>query len=119
MTSKEGKPTQEATVNKYWEGKLSIPTQVTCNLGFTWLPANYDVLKSFDAQHWAAAFLDTLRNNPEIIIDHDLMVTWFANALMRGFDEHYWRTPEYKRMIRRALFPWWNWRRYFPATVRP
>ena len=98
------------------ENQVVPNVQRECNLGLSWLGKDYNVLLSFDAQRWAAAFLDTLRNHPEIIIDHDLMVTWFANALMRGFDEHYWRTPEYKRMIRRALNPWWSWKRWIPLA---
>ena len=100
------------------EKKQIVPNvQRECNLGLRWLPHSFKALDSFDAQHWAASFLDTLRENPQIIIDHDLMVCWFANALMRGFDEHYWRTPQYKRMIRRALHPWWSWRRYWVART--
>jgi len=73
---------------------------------------NFDVLKSFDARHWAAAFMAITQAHPEITVDYELMTTWFANALMRGFDEHRWRTTDYKRSIRRALHPWWSWRRY-------
>lgn len=40
-------------------------------------------LPSFDAQDWAKAFC---KLNPSM--DEGLMLTWFANALMRGFDEH-------------------------------
>jgi hypothetical protein len=81
------------------------------------LPKNFSVHRTFDAQLWAAYFLETLRQNPEIIIDHDLMATWFANALMRGYDEHRWRTLEYKRTVRRALFPWWNWKHWGLADI--
>lgn len=50
-------------------------------------------LPSFDAQDWAAAFCKIATNlgykdadgKP---IDEGWMITWFANALMRGFDEH-------------------------------
>ncbi len=69
-------------------------------------------LHSFDAEVWAASFIETIKTNPEIVIDKELMRGWFANALMRGFDEYYWRTPTYKRLIRRLKFPWWSWRRY-------
>lgn len=96
------------------EAMNSVAPRV-CNLGLPWLPKNYDVLKSFDAERWAAKFLETLHDNPEIVIDHDLMVGWFANALMRGYDEHYWQTSEYKRKVRHALFPWWNWRHWIKS----
>lgn len=39
-------------------------------------------LPSFDAQDWAEAFC---KLNPHI--DKDIMIGWFANALMRGYDE--------------------------------
>jgi hypothetical protein len=40
-------------------------------------------LPSFDARDWATAFC---KLNPTM--DEGTMLTWFANALMRGFDEH-------------------------------
>jgi hypothetical protein len=76
-----------------------------------------DLLKSFDARVWAAAFMETLRENPAITVDHELMVTWFANSLMRGYDEHYWKSSEYRRSIRRALFPWWSWKHWVAAPL--
>ena len=39
-------------------------------------------LPSFDARDWAAAFC---ARNPGA--DESVMIGWFANALMRGFDE--------------------------------
>lgn len=39
-------------------------------------------LPSFDAQDWAKAFVKLHGG------DEGLMLAWFANALMRGFDEH-------------------------------
>jgi len=39
-------------------------------------------LPSFDAQDWAKAFC---KLNPSA--DYELMLAWFANALMRGYDE--------------------------------
>lgn len=38
---------------------------------------------SFDARDWAEAFC---KRNPAV--DEETMLGWFANALMRGFDEH-------------------------------
>lgn len=40
-------------------------------------------LPSFDAKDWAEAFC---KLNPSV--DEGLMITWFATALMRGYDEH-------------------------------
>jgi hypothetical protein len=101
--------------SNYWEGKVTKPEQRTCNLGVegaTPHPLMSNPLPSFDAEIWAAAFISTLRRNPEIIVDHSLMVTWFANALMRGYDEHRYSTKEYKASVRRILHPWWSWKRY-------
>ena len=43
-------------------------------------------LPSFDARDWAKAFCK-ITSEREIVIDEALMITWFANALMRGYDE--------------------------------
>ena len=43
-------------------------------------------LPSFDARDWAKAFCARMAGG--LVIDEELMTTWFANALMRGFDEH-------------------------------
>lgn len=48
--------------------------------------------ESFDARVWATAFVQTVRENPSIATDEDTMLGWFANALMRGWDEHARRT---------------------------
>lgn len=50
-------------------------------------------LPSFDARDWAKAFckvateLRYCNNETGAPIDEEWMVTWFANALMRGYDE--------------------------------
>jgi len=54
-------------------------------------------LPSFDAHDWAAAFCKIATNlgykgTDGKPIDEEWMTTWFANALMRGFDEHVART---------------------------
>ena len=52
-------------------------------------------LDSFDAQVWAREFIrrfdGCVVGNGEAV-DRELMVLWFANALMRGYDEHRWKT---------------------------
>lgn len=48
-------------------------------------------LPSFDARDWASAFCKTAKTHGHDI-DEGWMITWFANALMRGFDEHAART---------------------------
>lgn len=44
-------------------------------------------LPSFDARDWAEAFVKTVKEHPEIASDEGAMIGWFANALMRGYDE--------------------------------
>lgn len=46
-----------------------------------------EILKSFDARDWARAFVCYVHNNPAIPTDEETMTGWFANALMRGYDE--------------------------------
>jgi hypothetical protein len=46
---------------------------------------------SFDARAWAEEFVEIVKENPSIATDIDTMTSWFANALMRGWDERDWR----------------------------
>jgi hypothetical protein len=46
---------------------------------------------SFDAWDWARDFCETVDKNPTIPHDVETMMSWFANALMRGWDEKSWR----------------------------
>ena len=43
--------------------------------------------QSFDAQVWAKAFVAIVKKNPAVAVDEGTMIGWFANALMRGWDE--------------------------------
>ena len=52
-----------------------------------------DFYKSFDAVVWAKAWLKIVSEHPEVPTDEGTMIGWFANALMRGYDEHAWRNP--------------------------
>ncbi len=44
-------------------------------------------LPSFDARDWATAFLSAYEKAGDDFLDEGTMIAWFANALMRGFDE--------------------------------
>lgn len=70
-----------------------------------------ELVQNFDARIWAHEFC---RLNPGA--DFDLMLTWFANALMAGWDEHRFRSIEYKKQIRRITVPWWK--RWFVPLER-
>lgn len=41
-----------------------------------------------DAREWAKKFMETTQAN-NIIINQELMLTWFANAIMCGYDYAY------------------------------
>ena len=51
------------------------------------IPQAADLLQSFDARDWARAFVAFVKVSPAIPLDETTMTTWFANALMRGYDE--------------------------------
>jgi hypothetical protein len=53
-------------------------------------------LPSFDARDWAKAFLKV---NPHCGLDEGVMIGWFANALMRGYDHQ----PKHDRVNRMEL----------------
>jgi hypothetical protein len=44
--------------------------------------------QSFDARVWARQFVQMGKQNPSIATDEATMIGWFANAIMRGYDEH-------------------------------
>jgi hypothetical protein len=46
-----------------------------------------EIKESFDARIWAREFIARVHLNPAIPTDEDTMTGWFANALMRGYDE--------------------------------
>ena len=50
-----------------------------------------------NAERWAKEFVELNGG------DEDLMRSWFANALVCGYHNHYWTTDEYKKSIKDAL----------------
>ena len=63
-------------------------------------PINSDM----DAKRWAREFMESWGHRLKDV-DEDTMRGWFANAIMCGWDNHYWTTPEYKAMMARVLGP--------------
>jgi hypothetical protein len=57
-----------------------------------------DILQTMDARVWAKEFCKITGFK-----DEEWAISWFANAIMTGWDHHYWSTPEYKEMISRVL----------------
>lgn len=63
-------------------------------------PKNKETFRqTFDARDWAREFVQTLRKHPNIAADESTMLGWFANALMRGYDEGW------ERCLRRDVDP--------------
>lgn len=52
-------------------------------------PPNWPI-QSFDAQDWAREFCRIAKEKGHDL-DEGWMISWFACALMRGWDEHRWR----------------------------
>jgi hypothetical protein len=50
-------------------------------------PPNWP-LQSFDAADWAKEFNHMLERRGKPQMPEGLLIAWFANALMRGYDEH-------------------------------
>jgi hypothetical protein len=59
-------------------------------------------LPSFDAQDWAAAFRETAVRLGYSDMDEGWLISWFANALMRGYDEGRGRAEREVAQVLRA-----------------
>lgn len=55
---------------------------------------------SFDAADWAKAFCKTAINLGYSEMDEGWVLGWFANAIMRGYDEAQWRHERVKSASR-------------------
>ena len=65
-------------------------------------------LPSFDARDWAKAFCKIAKQHGHDL-DEGWMTTWFANALMRGYDE---------RTAQEPVSRWRYWRIYWTLRIR-
>lgn len=45
-----------------------------------------DLLQTTDATKWAKGFVNLIENKPNGFVDEGLMMAWFANAIMTGYD---------------------------------
>lgn len=59
--------------------------------------SNSDLVDEFDAQVWAKRWLEIIAENPTIPTDEGAMISWFANAIMSGYDKG--KRDEQKRDI--------------------
>ena len=41
---------------------------------------------TIDARAWVDKWLEIIKNKPEIATDYGTMLSWFANAIMAGYD---------------------------------
>lgn len=41
---------------------------------------------TIDAQVWARKWLELTRDSPDAATDEGMMIAWFANAIMAGYD---------------------------------
>ncbi len=39
-----------------------------------------------DARAWAKFFMETVNENPNYVIDEEIMIVWFSNAMMAMHD---------------------------------
>jgi hypothetical protein len=60
---------------------------------------NINLVRTMDARMWAAEFMRITGGT----VDEQTMISWFANAIMCGWDHHYWESDEYKQMMARVL----------------
>jgi len=44
------------------------------------------LLSTMDAQVWAKEFIKIIKKHPNIPLDEETMIGWFANAIMCGYD---------------------------------
>jgi hypothetical protein len=51
------------------------------------LPTNKELPFTIDARVWATEFVAIVQQSPDIPTDLETMTTWFANAIMAGYDE--------------------------------
>ena len=65
---------------------LGVAGQVSAEPAFQPVDSS-KVPGSFDASDWASEFC-RVASSKGINIDEGWMITWFANALMRGYDEY-------------------------------
>lgn len=84
MCEKCGCDFQSTTAQRLCQAKVNMETELDSMAAYNDLSWP---LPSFDASDWAVSFVKLAREKPEIATDEATMLAWFANALMRGYDE--------------------------------
>jgi hypothetical protein len=52
-----------------------------------------------NAVDWAKEFMRATKGS----VNEEDMIGWFSNAIMCGWDHHYWSTDEYKQTVKNAI----------------
>lgn len=60
------------------------------------------VPSSFDARDWAQEFCRVAKENFGLNVDEGLMIAWFANAIMRGYDERQCQIDKLRKACKKA-----------------
>ena len=58
-----------------------------------------NLVRTMDARAWATEFMRITGGT----VDEQTMISWLANAIMCGWDHHYWQSDEYKQMMASVL----------------
>jgi len=76
-----------------------------------------ELCRSFDALVWAQAFVNHVKSDPAIPTDIGTMHSWFASAIMSGYDEAKRRASNADAMAG-PRFSKWSWRQLFLKSKR-
>jgi hypothetical protein len=65
-----------------------------------------DLIGETDAQVWVKQWLETISENPSIPTDEGTMISWFANAIMAGYDQgrRFERSRDIVEKLREIIF---------------
>ena len=72
--------TQQKNTDGSYAGQTLAPVSFLGGDGKTWP-------QTMDAVVWAKEFVETATRIPSIATDEGTMISWFANAIMAGYDE--------------------------------
>ena len=81
---------KEEIRHKWFETSQVKPTVMTKDV---------NLRETMDARVWASEFMRITGGKA----DEEIMISWFANSIMCGWDHHYWQSDEYKQLVAQAL----------------
>jgi hypothetical protein len=81
----------DAKIEEGMERIRKIAATPASQLGI--IEKNKPLHTDMNAERWAKEFVQLHGG------DEDVMRSWFANAIMCGWDNHYWTTNEYKKQF--------------------